>query len=68
MSRRLELLERLEKALENPATESERRRLRMMIEELMRMESEASDSWQGEVDRQSGAFTDQEILDSKTWK
>ena len=68
MSRRLKLLERLQKALENPVTESERRRLHLMIGELMRMESEASDSWEGEVDRQGGSFTDQEILDSQTWR
>ena len=28
----------------------------------------AVNSWQGEVDRQGGSFTDQEILDSQTWK
>lgn len=26
------------------------------------------DTWAGQVDRQSGAFTDQEIADSYTWR
>ena len=30
--------------------------------------TKAPDSWQGEVDRQGGSFTDQEVLDSQTWK
>lgn len=30
--------------------------------------TEARSSWEGHVDRQSGAFTDQEIADSNRWR
>mgnify|MGYP003346902857 CR=1 FL=1 len=70
MSRRLKLIARLQETLENPVTESERRRAQRMLTELMRMESESSveDSWRGEVDRQAGSFTNEEILNSKAWR
>lgn len=70
MSRRLLMIKELEKIMESPVGESERRRVQKMLTELLRMESESSveESWRGDVDRQSGAFTDEEILNSKAWR
>lgn len=33
-----------------------------------KLERAQSNSWHGEVDRQGGSFTDQEIKDSTTWR
>ena len=70
MSRRLLMIKELEKIMESPVGESERRRVQKMLTELMRMESESSveESWEGDVDRQAGSFTDEEILNSKAWR
>ena len=67
MSRRLLMIKELEKIMESPVGESERRRVQKMLTELLRMESESSveESWEGDVDRQAGSFTDEEILNSK---
>lgn len=35
---------------------------------IPKIESANVSSWEGYVDRQSGAFTDQEIQDSQAWK
>lgn len=35
---------------------------------IVKLEPVSESSWEGQVDRQSGAFTDQEILDSQAWK
>ena len=70
MSRRIKLIKQLQETLSNPVTESERRRAQRMLDELMRMESESSveESWEGDVDRQAGSFTDEEILNRKAWR
>ena len=70
MSRRLLMIKELEKIMESPVGESERRRVQKMLTELLRMESESSveESWEGDVDRQAGSFTDEEILNRKAWR
>jgi len=70
MSRRQKLLREIQEILQSPVTETERRRLQQMLTTLMSMESEIVDenSWTGQVDRQGGSFTAEEILNSKAWR
>lgn len=69
MTRRQKLLHEIHTALQSPVSDAERRRLGLLLAELMSMESEiVEDSWRGEVDRQGGSFTAEEILNSKAWR
>jgi len=66
MARREKLLARIQEALDHPITLSEERRLKKMLAALVQEEAESS--WKGEVDRQSGAFTEEEIANATAWR
>jgi len=70
MFRRDKLLKKIKEALENTVTLSERHRLERMLEAVLvdvskPVVANTGSSWNGQVDRQAGSFSNDELIASQ---